>query len=597
MCKQRVEPALRHAQTPVPIYPMLGTWKHVPLQLLEMRGATHETYRQEPDAENIELCKTYFKRMSSVSQILEMGHLGRVGTGWQRVLRIAGDRKGSESAGRREKCRQVYQGLSPISEKFTIAAACKAGSVVKPEQLKDMQAHAREQIKAATGKDIQKPLSFVVGSGFEKDKITGALAAGVVKMSVEIDAQGACWEGLQKFYKAQEGSPQAEDKPLKYYGRISPPPNLPADVLAELKETATKLCAPGKGFLAADESAGPWLRAGHAEAAKIPDVIENRAAYRSMCFSTPGLSEHISGVILHWETLFQDDADGKPMVDIITGNGMVPGIKVDKAYDKKGMWGTEVGPLGHPEVSTKGLDDLQERCAQAYKKGARFAKWRNVLQLDPKKGLPSKLAIMDTVHTLARYASICQSERLVPIVEPEIVPNGDHDIEYCRKMTEIVLAAQFKALADHRVYLEGAVLKPNMVKNGLKGPKADAETIAKLTVQTLLRTVPVAMPGIFFLSGETALNEDNEEEATVNLSTMHKLFPKLPWHLSFSYGKALQKTCIVTWLGKPENKEAAQKALKARSNANMDAVFGKYVKGSCPSVGTDGNVLQAAGPY
>ncbi|CAE7906240.1 unnamed protein product [Symbiodinium necroappetens] len=136
-----------------------------------------------------------------------------------------------------------------------------------------------------------------------------------------------------------------------------------------------------------------------------------------------------------------------------------------------------------------------------------------------------------------------------------------------------------------------------MVKNGLKGPKADAETIAKLTVQTLLRTVPVAMPGIFFLSGETALNEDNEEEATVNLSTMHKLYPNLPWHLSFSYGKALQKTCIVTWLGKPENKAAAQKALKARSNANMDAVFGKYVKGSCASVGTDGNVMQAAGPY
>ena len=373
--------------------------------------------------------------------------------------------------------------------------------------------------------------------------------------------------------------------------------NLPADVLAELKETATKLCAPGKGFLAADESAGPWLRAGHAEAAKIPDVIENRAAYRSMCFSTPGLSEHISGVILHWETLFQDDADGKSMVDIITGNGMIPGIKVDKAYDKKGMWGTEVGPLGHPEVSTKGLDDLQERCAQAYKKGARFAKWRNVLQLDRKKGLPSNLAIMDTVHTLARYASICQSERLVPIVEPEIVPNGDHGIEYCRQMTEIVLAAQFKALADHHIYLEGAVLKPNMVKNGLKGPKADAETIAKLTVQTLLRTVPVAMPGIFFLSGETALNEDNEEEATINLSTMHKLYPNLPWHLSFSYGKALQKTCIVTWLGKPENKAAAQKALKARSNANMDAVFGKYVKGSCASVGTDGNVMQAAGPY
>merc|ERR1719410_3380889 len=311
---------------------------------------------------------------------------------------------------------------------------------------------------------------------------------------------------------------------------------------------ADKMSAPGKGFLAADESAGPWLRAGHAEAAKIPDTAENRAAYRSMCFTTPGLSEYISGVILHWETLFQQDKDGNEMVDLITKNGMVPGIKVDKGYDKCGMWGTEVGPLGHPEVSTKGLDDLQKRCADAYKKGARFAKWRNVLQLDPAKGLPSRLAIDDTVHTLARYASICQSERLVPIVEPEIVPNGTHDINYCAKMTEIVLAAQFKALADHHISLEGCLLKPNMVKNGLAGPKASAETIATLTCETLLRTVPAAMPGIFFLSGETALNEDNEEEASINLSTMNSLFSgKLPWHLSFSYGKALQKTCIVTW--------------------------------------------------
>jgi len=376
------------------------------------------------------------------------------------------------------------------------------------------------------------------------------------------------------------------------------PSVLPVDVLAELKETAAKMCAPGKGFLAADESAGPWLRAGHAEAKKIPDTVENRAAYRGMCFAAPGLSEHISGVILHWETLFQKDNSGKDMVDIIKENGMIPGIKLDKAYDKKGLWGTKAGPLGHPEVSTRGLDDLQERAAEAYQKGARFAKWRNVLQLDPTKGLPSDVAIADTVHTLARYASICQSERLVPIVEPEIVPNGSHDIAYCAKMTEKVLAAQFKALALHNVYLEGAVLKPNMVKNGLTGPKADHETVATYTVQALLRTVPPAMPGIFFLSGETALDEDNEETATINLMTMNKLFKgKMPWHLSFSYGKALQKTCIVTWMGKEENKAAAQKALKARANANSDAVFGTYAPGTCPSVGTDGNVTQAAGPY
>merc|ERR1712242_32264 len=340
------------------------------------------------------------------------------------------------------------------------------------------------------------------------------------------------------------------------------------------------------------------LRAGHSEAAKIPDTIENRAAYRSMCFSAPGLGEHISGVILHWETLFQQDAKGNEMVDLIRNAGMLAGIKLDKGYNKKGMWGTEIGPLGHPEVSGKGLDDLQQRAAQAYQKGARFAKWRNVLQLDPAKGLPSDLAIQDTVHTLARYASICQSERLVPIVEPEIVPNGTHDIYYCAKMTEKVLAAQFKALKDHHVYLEGAVLKPNMVKNGLAGPKASAETIATLTCETLLRTVPAAMPGIFFLSGETALNEDNEEEASINLSTMNKLFQgKLPWHLSFSYGKALQKTCIVTWLGKEENKAKAQQALKNRAAANTAAVLGKYQAGTCASVGTDGNIIGAAGPY
>jgi fructose-bisphosphate aldolase class I len=368
--------------------------------------------------------------------------------------------------------------------------------------------------------------------------------------------------------------------------------------MTELAANAQKLCAPGKGFLASDESAGPWLRAGHSEAAKIPDNIENRGAYRSLCFTTPGLSDNISGVILHWETLFQSDAEGNAMVDLITKNGMLAGIKLDKAYNKKGMWGTETGPLGHPEVSTKGLDDLQERAAEAYAKGARFAKWRNVLQLDPAKNLPSDVAIQDTVHTLARYASICQSEGLVPIVEPEIVPNGKHDIYYCQKVTEKVLTAQFKALNDHNVYLEGAVLKPNMVKNGLEGPRASPEEIGTLTCRTLLRTVPSAMPGIFFLSGDTPLDVDNEETATINLNKMNELFKgKLPWTLSFSYGKALQKTCIVTWMGKNENKGKAQQALKNRAAANTAAVLGTYKEGTCASVGTDGNIKGAAGPY
>jgi fructose-bisphosphate aldolase class I len=375
------------------------------------------------------------------------------------------------------------------------------------------------------------------------------------------------------------------------------PTTLPADILAELKATAEKLCTPGKGFLASDESAGPWLRAGHSEAAKIPDTAENRAAYRSLCFTAPGLGDHISGVILHWETLFQKDAEGREMVDLLNAAGIIPGIKLDKGYGKEGLPGTKTGPLGHPETFCVGLDDLRKRANEAYKKGARFAKWRNVLQIDPDLGLPSDLAIQEAVYSLARYAAICQSERLVPIVEPEIVPNGKHDIYACAVATERVLAAQFKALADHHVYLEGAVLKPNMVKNGLAGPKATPEEVATLTVQALRRTVPPAMPGIFFLSGETPLNEDNEESATINLSTMNRLFPKLPWHLSFSFGKALQKTTIVTWLGQDANKQAAQKALKARANANGDATHGKYVPGTCASVGTDGNVNQAAGPY
>jgi len=366
---------------------------------------------------------------------------------------------------------------------------------------------------------------------------------------------------------------------------------------AALKATADAMSAPNKGFLAADESAGPWLRAGHVDAKKIPDTAENRAAYRSMCFQSPGLSEHISGVILHWETLFQTDADGKKMVDLITGNGMIPGIKLDKGYDKSGIPGTKIGPLGHAETWDKGIDDLEKRVKEAYDQGARFAKWRNVLQIDPANGLPSELAITLCVHNLAQYAVICQRGGLVPIVEPEIVPNGSHDIEACAVATEKVLVAQFAALKLHGCYLEGAVLKPNMVKNGLTGPKATSEEIANATIAVLKRTVPAAMPGIFFLSGETALDEDNEETATNNLNMMHKLYPKLPWSVSFSYGKALQKTTIITWMGNAENNAAAQQALLNRSKANSDACKGAYVAGTCASVGTDGNIKMAGGAY
>lgn len=364
-----------------------------------------------------------------------------------------------------------------------------------------------------------------------------------------------------------------------------------------LKATADAMSAPGKGFLASDESAGPWLRAGHVDAAKIEDTAENRAAYRSTLYKTEGLSEYISGVILHWETLFQKDADGNQMVDLIANNGMIPGIKLDKGYDKTGIPGAAKGPLGHPETWCKGIDDLAKRCAEAYEQGARFAKWRNVLQIDPASGLPSDLAIQLCVQNLAQYAVICQRHGLVPIVEPEIVPNGTHGIEVCAAVTEKVLVAQFAALKLHGVYLEGSVLKPNMVKNGIKGPKATPEQVAELTVTVLKRTVPAAVPGIFFLSGETALDEDNEETATINLSTMNKMFKSLPWSLSFSYGKALQKTTIITWMGKAENVPAAQKAILSRSKANSEACKGAYVKGTCASVSPEGNIEMAGGAY
>merc|ERR1719145_53400 len=276
---------------------------------------------------------------------------------------------------------------------------------------------------------------------------------------------------------------------------------------------------------------------------------------------------------------------------------MIPGIKLDKGYDKTGLGSTAGGPLGHPETWDKGIDDLEKRCSEAYAQGARFAKWRNVLQIDPASGIPSDLAITLCVQNLAQYAVICQRNGLVPIVEPEIVPNGSHPIEACFEITERVLVAQFAALKLYGCYLEGAVLKPNMVKNGIDGPRVPPEVVAEKTVTALKRTVPSAMPGIFFLSGETALDEDNEETATINLNAMNAMYPKLPWSVSFSYGKALQKTCIVTWMGKAENNAKAQQALLARSKANSEATQGKYVAGSCESIGTEGAAQMAAGPY
>ena len=285
------------------------------------------------------------------------------------------------------------------------------------------------------------------------------------------------------------------------------PSVLPAGVLAELKETATKLCAPGKGFLAADESAGPWLRAGHAEAKKIPDTAENRASYRSMCFSTPGLSEHISGVILHWETLFQKDASGKDIVDIIKENGMIPGIKVD----------TGLRPLANSngEQWCQGHDQLAERCAAYYEAGARFCKWRTVVSIPAG---PTMQAVKVAADGLARYGAIAQNAGLVPIIEPEILLDGDHTIEQNFEVASLVWAETFKCMMDQGVMLDRIMLKPSMVAPGADcDQKSSAKEVAEKTLKMLNSRVPPCVPGIMFLSGGLS-----ELDSTLYLNAMNQ---------------------------------------------------------------------------
>jgi len=324
----------------------------------------------------------------------------------------------------------------------------------------------------------------------------------------------------------------------------------------------------GKGILAADESTGTIQK--RFDQYGIENTEENRSFYRGLLFTTPGCGQYLSGAILFEETLYQKAPCGTPMVDLLAKEGILPGIKVDKGLAD--LWGTD------GEKSTQGLDGLSKRCAAYYEAGARFAKWRAVLTIDEKTGKPSNLSIQETAHTLARYATICQENKLVPIVEPEIMQDGAHSIEAAAKITEEVLSATFKALADHHVLLEGCLLKPNMVTPG-SDLKAEwkTEEIAYMTVRTLQRTVPPALVGINFLSGG-----QSEEEASLNLNAMNKLGQEMgrtPWKISFSYGRALQASVLKAWAGKPENKEKAQAKLMERAKANGEAQLGTY-KGS-----------------
>jgi len=338
----------------------------------------------------------------------------------------------------------------------------------------------------------------------------------------------------------------------------------------ELIANAQKIATPGRGILAADEST--TTIGSRFKGINVENVEENRRAYRELLFTSEGIENYISGVILFEETLYQKTKDGVPFVELLQQKGIIPGIKVDK--------GTVVIGGSKNETATQGLDDLGKRCAKYYQDGARFAKWRAVLRIGENE--PSDLAILENAHGLARYAAICQENGLVPIVEPEVLVDGTHSIDECAAASEKVYSSVVKALFDHGVLLEGALLKPNMVTPGSDANKVSAQEIAWKTVRTLLRTIPGAIPGIMFLSGG-----QSEDEATDNLNEMNKLTNvRRPWNLSFSYGRALQHSCLKAWLGKEENVAAAQKVFLEKAKNNSLATLGQW-EGSSSSTGKE----------
>jgi len=356
--------------------------------------------------------------------------------------------------------------------------------------------------------------------------------------------------------------------------------NYPSPALQEeLIKIANAIVAPGKGILAADESVGTMGK--RLQDIGVENTEDNRRRYRQLLFTCDkSIGDKISGVILFHETLYQKADDGTPFVKLIQDRGILPGIKVDSGVVN--LMGSE------GEGTTQGLDDLDKRCAQYKKDGCQFAKWRCVLKIG--KNTPSYQAILENANVLARYASICQQNGLVPIVEPEVLPDGDHDLDRAQKVTETVLAFVYKALNDHHVFLEGTLLKPNMVTAGQSCPtKFTPEQVAKATVTALQRTLPVAVPGVTFLSGG-----QSEEEASVHLNAINQHPGKRPWALTFSYGRALQASVLKAWGGKDENVKAGQEELQKRATANGLAAVGKYKAGSIASLAASkSNFVQA----
>lgn len=328
----------------------------------------------------------------------------------------------------------------------------------------------------------------------------------------------------------------------------------------ELAKTIAELTAPGKGILAADERAGTIEK--RLKAVNVASIEETRRDYRELLFSTPGLGGFISGVILFEETLKQKSAAGVPFPELLKAQGIVPGIKVDK--------GTMSLPGFPGETVTQGLDGLAQRLGEYRQLGVRFAKWRAVIHIGA--GIPTPQAIAANAHALACYAAICQEQALVPIVEPEVLMDGDHTLATSARVTEEVLHAVFHALHLQRVALEYMILKPNMVEPGRTCPEpATPQQVAQATLICLRRTVPAAVPGINFLSGG-----QSEATATANLNAMNTDTERRPWALSFSYGRALQASVLQVWRGEAANKSIAQQALLKRARLNSAATHGKY---------------------
>jgi fructose-bisphosphate aldolase class I len=328
-----------------------------------------------------------------------------------------------------------------------------------------------------------------------------------------------------------------------------------------LVDTANILFADNKGLLAMDESNGTCNK--RFAKLEIPQTIAMRRDYRELIISTPGLNECISGVILYDETIRQEKSDGTPFVKVLRDAGIIPGIKVDiGAKDLAGHRG---------ETVTEGLDGLRERLAEYAQIGARFAKWRAVITIGP--GIPSWGCLDANAHALARYAALCQEAGLVPIVEPEVMMDGEHTLEHCRRVTDEALRIVFNALNAQRVLLEGMILKPNMVLPGVDCSKqANIEEVAEATVCCLLRAVPAAVPAIAFLSGG-----QSAELASVHLNAMNVNFrSRLPWALAFSFARAIQQPALDIWKGQEINVWAAQKALYHRARCNMSARKGEY---------------------